>query len=454
VFAGKTLEGLNSMIALPKNEDRQNGYTQYQDEIPSNLLADTLVSIDRSAPRKIYTLGFQPAKSIPEIPRWFLRKYVQPGAIVCDPFAGSGTTLLESIAGGVSAFWLDYHPLSRLLCSVKTRRFPTLQFREEVARIVDEVSRAASAPETVQFANKDFWFQKPVQEALELLREGIAAADPKTQPLLWVAFAATARKASNMNDGMLLAARRPNIKDIPERSRLDVISYFTSYADRAAEAAQEWEPVLEQYQGRVLELPTHDARELASNWMCDAIVTSPPYINAIDYVWASKFELHWLGMVKSDQDRLDLYAREIGTERISAEECKQPGRTGHLNIDRLVEAIFTGRAYQATKGQNHLRARVVYKYFMDMKRHFTAAAAHIKDGGYYCFTVGDQSRICGVEIPVASILAEMACEVGFRECFRFHVLLKNRRLNIPRNVEWAGTIKHDTTIVLEKLPSA
>jgi hypothetical protein len=29
-------------------------------------------------------------------------------------------------------------------------------------------------------------------------------------------------------------------------------------------------------------------------------------------------------------------------------------------------------------------------------------------------------------------------------------LLKNRRLNVPRNVQWAGTIKHDSIIVLEK----
>lgn len=74
----------------------------------------------------------------------------------------------------------------------------------------------------------------------------------------------------------------------------------------------------------------------------------------------------------------------------------------------------------------------------------------MRSGGYYCFTIGETSRICGVDIPVASLLTEIACEVGFRKQFDFHLLLKNRKLNLPRNVDWAGTIQHDTIIVLEK----
>jgi hypothetical protein len=193
-----------------------------------------------------------------------------------------------------------------------------------------------------------------------------------------------------------------------------------------------------------------DARNLDGNWTCDAIITSPPYVNAIDYVWASKFELHWLGMIQSDEDRLNLYSKEIGTERIPKEEYNELGRTGNQELDNLIEDIYTGRYYKATTDQNKLRARVVYKYFMDMSDHFISSFQHLKPGGYYCFSIGDVSRICGVSVPVASILSELAYDVGFREQFRFHLLLKNRKLNVPRNPVWAGTIKHDTVIILEK----
>ena len=87
---------------------------------------------------------------------------------------------------------------------------------------------------------------------------------------------------------------------------------------------------------------------------------------------------------------------------------------------------------------------------MDMKEHFAHSFDWLRPGGYYYFAIGDTSKICGVEIPVANILAELACELGFEKCFHFHLLLKNRKLNVPRNVNWAGTIKHDTAVVLRK----
>ena len=134
----------------------------------------------------------------------------------------------------------------------------------------------------------------------------------------------------------------------------------------------------------------------------------------------------------------------------SKKEIKELGKTGYELIDLLIEDIYYGKKYKASKGQNELRARVVYKYFMDMKTHFESSFKHLKPGGYYCFSIGDVSKICGVDIPVASILTDLAYSVGFRKQFHFHLLLKNRRLNLPRNVDWAGTIKHDTIVVLDK----
>jgi hypothetical protein len=155
-------------------------------------------------------------------------------------------------------------------------------------------------------------------------------------------------------------------------------------------------------------------------------------------------------MVNSDEDRLNLYSKEIGTERIPRNECKELGRTGNELLDNLIADIYSGKKYQASKGQNQLRSRVVYQYFLDMKDHFASSFVHLRPGGKYCFSIGDISKICGVDIPVAEILTELASEVGFRKQFYFNLLLKNRRLNLPRNVDWASTIKHDTIVVLEK----
>ncbi|NJK76379.1 MAG: DNA methylase [Microcoleus sp. SU_5_6] len=431
-------------------ESQQTSYFTIAGDIPLDIAEGTLISVTRNQPLKIYSLGFQPAKSIPEIPRWFLQKYLKSSSNILEPFAGSGTSIIEALKHQIEVDWLDYHPLSRLICSVKTTYFSAAEVLEQAEKIIESSAFYKQAPETVNFANKDFWFQKPVQEGLEILKELILASSLTTQPVLWLAFASTVRKTSNMNDGMLLATKRSHIKEIPQFSREDVFNYFKFYAEKAADAISEWYNLVGDLRINARKLPWQNSLDITGDCLYDAIVTSPPYINAIDYVWATKFELHWLNMVESDRDRLNLYANEIGTERIPKVECKELGKTNLKYLDRLIEDIYTGKKYQASKGQNQLRSRVAYKYFMDMKKHFIRSFECLRSGGYYCFTIGDTSRICGVDIPVASLLAEIACEVGFRKQFHFHLLLKNRKLNLPRNVDWAGTIKHDTIIVLEK----
>ncbi len=427
-----------------------NLYLHIDGDIPQDLQKGTLISLERGTPMKIYMLGFQPAKSIPEIPRWFLQKYTSIPFKILEPFAGAGTTIIESIKNGISVDWLDYHPLSRLICQIKTSIFPIGEVKEEINKIIQSAYEHQQAPETIDFSNKDLWFQKPVQDGLEILRYYIFNSPKTTQPILCLAFASTVRKTSNMNDGMLLAARRSHIKKMPKLSRSDVFKYFQIYVNQTIEAVIEWHPFINRNLHQVKQLNLTDARTITGYVEYDAIITSPPYINAIDYVWASKFELHWLSMVKSNQERLNLYSQEIGTERILKQERKELGKTGYKKLDKLIEDIYFGKKYQASRGQNQLRARVVYKYFMDMQQHFKSTFSCLKPGGYYCFSIGDFSKICGVDIPVASILTEIACHLGYQEEFHFHLLLKNRKLNIPRNVNWASTIKHDTIVVLQK----
>lgn len=400
------------------SEDRD--IHQYiEGDIPIDLPEHTFISLDRKTPLKVYSLGFQPAKSIPEIPRWFLQKYGSDNFSILEPFSGSGTTILESLRYGASVYWLDYNPFSRLICQVKTTKFNLAEVREIGLQILKKAGDRKTAPETVQFSNRDFWFQQPVREGLEILKEYIHLTSANLQPLFWLAFAATVRKTSDMNDGMILAAKRSHVKDIPQRSRQDTFQYFKFYLDKTVEALREWQDCAANSFDTSMQLPLEDAKNIDGDFQVNAIVTSPPYINAIDYIWACKFELHWLGLVKNNKDRLNLYSREIGTERIPKKEYQELGCMGFPSLDRLIEEIYTGKKYKASKGQNQLRARVVYKYFLEMKEHFQRCFAHLKNGGYYCFAIGNKSKICGVEIPVAEILTDLAIEIGFRKNFFF-----------------------------------
>ncbi len=425
-------------------------YKDYQGEIPVDIEDGTLVSIERNTPLKMYGVGFQAAKCIPEIPSWFIKKYIPSGKDykILDPFVGSGTTIIETLKNDNSVYWADNNPLSRLICQCKSVCVEPKDIYAEMARMYGDFEDESEVEVTMKFANIDLWFQKSVQEALTIIKDQIKTiADDNVRNAFWVAFSITVRKMSEMEDSMILAARRANNRAMVEHSRRDVFENFKANVTKVAEAYEEWNTVISEPNSN--DIGTNDARKIEEVDFYDAIVTSPPYINAMDYVWATKFELHWLDMVDGDKGRLAVSDNEIGTERIPAKIYKELAVSDNEKLNRILADIYYGKEYKATKGQNEMRSRVVYKYFQDMAEHFEQAYKALKIGGKYCFIIGDVSKITGVEIPVANMLKEIAENKGFTEIFRFNLLLKNRRLNIPRT-SFAGTIKHDTVIVLEK----
>lgn len=418
--------------------------------IPIDIGNNELVSVERNAPLKMYGLGFQAAKCIPEIPEWFINKYSRRGIDykILDPFAGSGTTIIEALKNNNTVFWADNNPLSRLICRCKSVIIEPEVLSDQLDDMTPLFSIDSEVNVEIVFANRDLWFQKPVQEALTIIKSLIKEINNEdVQNAFLLAFSITVRKMSEMEDSMILAARRSNNREIIQYSRKDVYDNFVFNMNRVIEAYDEWKKIIKKPHS--FDLETNDARVITKNNYFDAIVTSPPYINAMDYIWATKFELHWLDMVEDDKERLAISDKEIGTERIKAKEYKELAVSEDERLNRILSDIYFGKKYKATKGQNEMRSRVVYRYFNDMDTHFKSAYNALKTGGKYCFIIGDVSTICGVEIPVANMLRDIAEKNGFRESFRFNLLLKNRRLNIPR-ASFAGTIKHDTVIVLEK----
>ena len=137
-----------------------------------------------------------------------------------------------------------------------------------------------------------------------------------------------------------------------------------------------------------------------------------------------KFELHWLGLVKNNTERLELYSQEIGSERIPSAQYKELGWTGHPELDPLIEEIYLARKYQASKGQNALRARVVYQFFTAMKEHFVSSFLTIRPGGYYCFSVGDQSTILRSKPPDCFPIGRLCSRGRFSRAIQIPPLVK------------------------------
>lgn len=261
---------------ITKIEEIKRDIVFLNGEIPTDLPNDSLISINRDQPEKVYGLGFQPAKSIPEISRWFLTKYLTKNSIICEPFAGSGTTIIETLKFGATVYWLDYNPLSKLICRVKTSALDYTKAKSVSHDFIQRIQKQKDFKDSVYFSNKEFWFQKPVIEMLEIIKENINLLDKELHSVYWLAFSLTVRKMSDMNDSMILAARRPNVKEVPKRTKEDVVNCYANYLKKTIEAVEEWSNLLRQDFKGAKEISDNDARNFNGKWKCDAVLTSPP----------------------------------------------------------------------------------------------------------------------------------------------------------------------------------
>ncbi len=90
----------------------------------------------------------------PELPRFFIDRLTRPDDVVYDPFVGRGTTCLEAALRGRRPVGCDVNPLSRALLNPRLRP-PTLDHVRDRLATVDLDSEAAAPRELLAFYHPD-----------------------------------------------------------------------------------------------------------------------------------------------------------------------------------------------------------------------------------------------------------------------------------------------------------
>jgi hypothetical protein len=175
----------------------------------------------------------------------------------------------------------------------------------------------------------------------------------------------------------------------------------------------------------------------------DLVVTSPPYINAIDYTMAHRRSLIFLDFF--DQEGFRDHRREyIGmTERAVTKELYGSVQyTGYDEIDEKIEVI-----YDKGERKDKIRAYILYQYFTGMEQTFQQLAEVLRSDGYCVIVIGD-NEIRNEVIPTAEYLTTVATEVGFDFIHSFDHYYKKIQLQSGRN-KTAGKIDYESVLILQ-----
>jgi DNA modification methylase len=410
-------------------------------ELPRDIDFNTTFEIT-SNNVSYFSHGFfkYPCRFIPHIPRWAILKYSKKEQLVLDPFAGSGTTLVEAVLNERNALGVDFDKLSQLLCRTKTQKISSHQLTQMHAIESqlfknDCISNVAKA----DIHNLHHWFPPKNIRALTNLKSAIeinfsAKKDKRIYNLLLVCFASIIKKCSFTDDTSPKPYVSRRIKKEPACVREIFMKTLLSYLKK-----------MNGYENKAFgkcHVISDDARNIHANQYNGKInlaVTSPPYINAFDYVRSLRLENAWLGFY-GDSNILDIKKRQVGTEAISSDIYgKGVGNTRYKKLNAILRRI---------EKQDKKRAFVVFKFFDDMEKNINELQRLLKDNGHYVIVVGD-SRIRGINVPTHEILIDIAKTNGFGLENVFSYIIKNRYLRIPRSGR-GGLIKKDWVIDLVK----
>ena len=368
-----------------------------------------------------------PARMAPELALASLQK-LQPGSIILDPMAGSGTVLRQATDLGLKAIGFDVDPLSVLMAGVWTTPIDL----EKLDALFDEILRQISTLDgnlvTLPWIDDDvetsnfvgYWFgdsQRATLRSLAFVLYNLdASADAKQKRTAEANVLRVSLSRIIVTKEMCASLARDTSHSRPHRvaleSNYDVLEGF----ERSFRALRK--RISESPARGAARIDLGDARKLTAidDSSIDAILTSPPYLNAIDYLRGHRLALVWLGWRCSE-------IRAIRTDSIGTERGLKTAPSTKAFIDTKTAC---GDVAALPPSYN----RMIDRYVMDLVKMTREASRVMRRGAVATFVVGN-SCLRGVFISNANSVAAAATHASLEETSRYERELPQRSRYLP-----------------------
>jgi DNA modification methylase len=436
----KRLSSVSNNISELKNVFGES-LIRVDGEIPIDLPisnGDRFLFISYEQTRYSHGIHKYPAKFFPELPRWLIQKYSKQNDWILDPFGGSATIGIEALLNQRNSVCVDIDPFAQFIAKVKTTFLDIEELEIYTDILIRKITEYKEEKVTLRdipcFPYRDNWFEDFIIKELAYIKKTILLLPiSKELRLFFLAcFSSIIRNVSNADDNCTRTVVRKilNKQIYPSMALANFVEKLLLYKSRIKE-------FIICYNNSVKSIIStdSDARELKFNDnYFDLAVTSPPYVNAVDYPRTHQLELYWLDLAVGSLTPLK--KQQIGTESVSIDNYSKFNEIGIKIADEILYKIYK---------EDKRRAFIAYKFLLDMEKNLVEVYRTLKQKGKYAIVIGN-NQIRGNNFESWKYLMPIAERNNFKIQTYFGSEIIKHFIKIKRDER----INTDWVIILEK----
>lgn len=368
--------------------------------------------------RKLRPVHPFPARMAASIPLEKLTGATKPLTVV-DPMSGSGTTIFVARALGHRAVGFDTDPLARMIAKVWCGDLNSVKLRAVAKKVwlkADKCWRSlpqcSAYPLEADEITKKFvryWFDTVNRKQLTVLSRIIAnISEEDVRDQLWCAMSRLiVVKSTGVSLAMDVAHSRPH--RVYDTAPIRVLDKFLDSIEYIVSAKSS------QTLKGTYRIEAGDARQIPMRRRsADLVITSPPYLNAIDYLRGHKLSLVWMG--SSVEEIRGLRSSNIGAE------------VGLLALPAYTRVLQASIPDAKRIGPRF--SKMMARYVCDMHAVMRETARILKRNGQAVFVVGD-STIHGSIVHNSVAIRMLAEASGLRVVATSRRRIPARRRYLP-----------------------
>ena len=415
----------------------------------------------RAGRRQTHGLTQYPAMMVPAMQAKLVRVIADADgrvARVLDPFAGSGTTLVECMRLGLSFTGQDINPLAVLFCRTKAGPFHIDRLENAVKDVVKRACSDRGNCVESDFPGLEKWFSPLAITELSRIRRAIRRVDDIwCRRVLWTGLAETVRLTSNSRT----STYKLHIRSSDElRSRkVHPLAKFATIAGNITHRLCQEATMLQEggylsadkcYRGDV-SIRLGDSAKLIPLGQDhhDLVITSPPYGDnntTVPYGQYSYLPLQWIDLhdIAGNADSrflcstYEIDKRSLGGPKKNAVKEIQPLRNVSPSLDETMRRL----EYMPAD-----RAQRVAAFCRDLDGSLRAVLRTLRSSGYMIWTVGNR-RVGGRPVPTDAILRELLAAKGVHMVKRIERKIPHKRMATRNSI--AKTMRGETILVFRK----